>query len=418
MLKSKEELELYLTKEIYKFVGDRETPKAIYYYCLETYNIPKSLMSDYVTTRKPLAEASEFILFCLLDAIEVVREHNQSIKDKFFAESEIKYFSSAKYNVEKIKFPLKFDMFEIMHDQWIGRTDLKTLMKFRAAQIINYNVNAQRPMQRKVNGEDITYRITVHEKNVSEITEAYRKGEYIPTVITLTIPADSDAEFFYDEEDHSLVVKSIEHFDITDGYHRFLAACRVCDEIEDFNYPMELRISNWSEKKAAHFVWQEDQKTKMNVEDSKAYNMYTDVNQCINRINGDANCLLCGEIHNNDSIINFTKLSGALEMLYFKRKMTKRESRALIMNVSKDFVENINILCEYDTKYMTEEYSHTQIYVVATCFDYYKGKDKSEMCHVIDKITERLESETWNFKTRIGRLALINETRRLIEEVR
>ena len=273
-------------------------------------------------------------------------------------------------------------------------------------------------MTKIIRGDDKAYKITLYEKSVAAIANSYKDETYISTPITLTIPEESTADFYYDEEKCELVIKSIDHFDITDGYHRYVAACRVCDEDETFNYPMEIRISNWSESKAKHFVYQEDQKTKMSTVDSKSYNMGSDVNLVINKINTNPECNLRGLINNNGGIINFALIADLVEILYFKGLPKRTAVRSMALQVSKDIIESFNILTEYDTKYLEEEYSYKQLVVVMTCFEYYKNKDKKDMCETIEKVFGAVEAADKDLTKRVNKVRFIKEVKRIIEEVR
>ena len=144
MLKEKKELEQYLEKKILSFISNTELCNKIYDYALEKYNIPKATASDYLSLRNPLAEANDFVLFCILDSIETVTETKKSVIPEFYVEKEIKTYSTSQFKVDKIKFPLKFKAIQIADDQWSSSIDFKTLMKLRAAQLIIYNENTQR----------------------------------------------------------------------------------------------------------------------------------------------------------------------------------------------------------------------------------------------------------------------------------
>ena len=181
MLKKKEELEQYLEKEILKIISNTELCIKIYDYIKDKYDIPRVITSDYISMRLPLEQASEFILFCLLDGIEKVINKNKTDIDKFFTMQEFKTYKDSKYEVNEIKFPLRLKMIQVADDQWIGKIDTKTLMNFRKAQLINYNANAQRTMQRIVKGEKEYYKITINKETVSAIKGLVKKNVYIPT---------------------------------------------------------------------------------------------------------------------------------------------------------------------------------------------------------------------------------------------
>ena len=420
MLRPKEELESYLKKEFYKNLTGNKKLKEICAYNNDVYDIPKSITSDYLSLRKPLIEANSFILFCLLDAIENVNNRTNSKIPEFFVEKEIKTYSKAKFDTGKIKFPLRFKMIQITEEQWIGYIDFNILMKLRAAQLIVYNEETQRAMQRVVRGEDETWKIAIKESSVVEIAESYENESYIPTPLTFNIPEDVESDFYYDENTCELVINTLDHFDITDGYHRYVSACRVCDKNDKFNYPMELRITAFTEEKAKHFIFQEDKKTKMKKMDSSSYNMNDDANIIVRRINSNSLCNIRGCINNNKGLINAGQLSDLIRFFYFKgiKVNEKGKRNQIIVSVSNDLIESFNMLTEYDSKYLDTSYTYKSLVVIITCFNHYKDKDKSNMCNVIKNVEAQVKSlGNVNISTRASRLRFIKEIRKILLEV-
>ena len=179
MLKGRNEFEKYLESQIIKVIANNEICKKICDYANEIYNIPKSLVSDYITMRLHLSQASEFILFCLNDSLEKAIDDNKTVVDKYFTMQEVKTYRISKYEVDKIKFPLKFKVIQINDDQWIGRVDVKFLILLRKSQMINYNINAQRNLTRIVHGDKEIYKITVNNHAVNEIKKvSYQMNLY------------------------------------------------------------------------------------------------------------------------------------------------------------------------------------------------------------------------------------------------
>lgn len=419
MLKAKTELESYLKKEFLKIVADNEKHRAICDYSKAVYEIPRSITSDYITLRTPLTEATEFILFCLLDALEKVTDKSRSKIDEFFVEKEVATYSKTKLEVDKIKFPLRFKMIQIADDQWIGSIDFKMLMKLRAAQLINYNENAQRTMQKIIRGDTEIYKIAINEDAVRTIAELYKNNVYIPTPFTLNIPEEAyENDFYYDESNCELVIRSLEHFDILDGYHRYLASCRVCDENSKLNYSMELRIVSFAEEKAKQFIYQEDQKTKMKKMDSDSYNMNDDANATVSKINTNPSCNLKGLIANNKGIINFSQLAELVKILYFSDVKSKENGRKIMISVAKDLTESFNLLTEYDIKYLTKPYKHRDLTIIMVCFAHYSDKDKSDMCETIEKVfIESQKLGTTNFSNKSFRKKFMKDIESILMEV-
>lgn len=420
MLKAKVDLEKYLEKQVLKFVTSSETINNICEYAEKQYDIPKGFTSDFITMRVSFMEANEFILFCILDSIEkITKEANDIRNDKlkeYFTENEIKIYSTSKYNVEKIKFPLRFKAVQIADDHWISKIDFKTLMKLRAAQLINYNEETQRTMERIVRGNTEIYRIKVDKSAVYAIENSYKDGTYIPTPLTFNIPEDAEADYYYDEEKMELVIRKLDHFDINDGYHRYVAACKACDSDRNFNFTMELRIVGFPEYKAQHFIYQEDQKTKMPKIDSDTYNQNNLANQIVERLNHDPRCNLKGLIRRNNGIINYADLAGLINYYYISRE--KEKGNQLLISVKNELVANFNELTEYDSSFLTKRYQFKKLMAIMHCFAYYSDKDKTNMVEVIVQVIDKLkELEGVDFSSRTPRRSLSNEINKLLEEV-
>lgn len=420
MVKARSEIEKYLEKEIMKIIANNEVCVGICDYVKDTYEIPRVITSDYISMRLPLEQASEFILFCLLDGIEKVTKQHKIEIDKFFTMQEFKTYKNSKYEVEKIKFPLRLKMIQVAEDQWIGKIDTKTLMQLRMAQLINYNVNAQRTMQKIVRGEKEFYKITINKETVSALKELFVKNVYIPTPFTLNIPLDSDTNFYYDEDKCELVIKSIDAFDISDGYHRYVTTCSIHDDDKEgtFNYNMELRIVNFSDDKVRQFIFQEDQKTKMKKVDSNSFNMNKAANVVVTRLNESPMCNLQGLISRNQGIINFGYLADFVSYFYFKSVTNKEKEKSVTIAALKELTENFNMITEYDDKYLEKSYSFRQLAAIMCMFDYFKDKDKRHMLEIMDEVikrTEKLDSKKFYSKT--PKKSMMNDIEAIIKEV-
>ena len=420
MLKDKKALEQYLDVQCGKIVFDNDKCKLVYVYANETYDIPKSIISDLISKRKSMSEVSEFVLFILLDSMNNALE-NTRIEgiDEFYTEQEVQYYRKSKYENSTIKFPIIFKAVEIDDSQWIGKIDIKTLMQLRAAQLINYNTNAQRTMQKVVKGDRESYKITLNHKAVREIAKGYEQNTFIPNTITLNMPVEIDPEFYYDEDSCSLVIKSLDHFDITDGYHRYIAACQVSDLNNDFNYNMELRIVNFTEDKAKNFIFQEDQKTKMRKVDSNSMNMNKSANIVVTRLNENIRCNFKGLISRNEGIISFGELAELVDYFYFKNA-TKEKERTISMQAVKELTDNFNMLTEYNFEYLERKMSYKTLLAAMFCFDYFKinNYDKSNICEVIEKTAEELaKSDNKKFQNKTPRKSLMIEVEKIVKGV-
>lgn len=307
MLRDREFFDL-MNKKITQLYGDPKRIKPISEKINKKFDIPQGLLTDYLTLRVPVEDASDFVLFGLSEEFFSTFQIQ-----KHFSEEEIKFYSKTKFKVETISYPLKFDMIQINTSQWIGRITAKQLMEFRDAQIINYNERTQRTMERKVSHGYEYYQIAINDIAVKEIENSYEKGIYIPNTITLNLSDDSEADFVYDGEHKQLIIKKLKYFDILDGYHRYKAISKAYNMDDDFDYEMELRIVNFSEKQARQFIWQEDQKTKMNKIDSASYNQNDWSVYICERI---AKNLPSGTVSRNKGTIDLGSLAACVKPIY------------------------------------------------------------------------------------------------------
>lgn len=421
MLKDRKELEKYLSNKFMQ-IFQHKLDKNVYNYANEQYSIPKGLVSDLITERISLQEASEFVLFILCDSINSSLYElggNRRLTDisMFYTETEINYYLKQKYKEEAIEFPLVFKMVQIEDDQWIGKIDVQTLIKLRKAQIIKYNINTQRVMKKKVKGEKVVWKIAIIKKSINEIADAFKKRVFIPNTITLNIPYESEADYYYNENTCEFIVKSIDCFDITDGYHRFLGAANVADLDPAFNYNMELRITAFSEDKAISFIGQEDKKNHMKKIDSESMDMNKECNMVVRSINEDARFYFKGMISRNDGIIPYAELSSLVDYFYFKNSK-KEDRRRTIIIAAKEIINNFNLLAENNPSYLEKRMDYNMLLAIMFCFDYYKKNnlDISNICEIIESLKTKI-IETGAFKGRKLNTSLMNRLEKIIQEV-
>ena len=287
---------------------------------LKENGIPVSITSDILTLRRDPSTESIFVLY------HILRKLDKDSVDKFFTEKEQAEFSKEKFEAKDVKFPLKFKAIQIKDDQWVSSITVKELMNFSKAQMINYNENAQRVLKRIIKGGEEVYRIQLNKAAVNAIEESFRLGRYIPNMLTLNIPQDDDSDFFYNETTGELVIKKIKMFDILDGYHRYVAMCNLFIQDSSFDYPFELRITNFSDEKARQFIWQEDQKTKMSRVDSNALNNYNNGNIIVSKLK-DSNY---GSLIGRNNIIDEAVLSEAINAIFVTNKKKRHTNSEII----------------------------------------------------------------------------------------
>ena len=382
MLKSRSELESFLEKKCESIVFDNELCEKIREYMLAKYDIPTGTTMDMIA-RNILGNQTEFVLFCLLDGIDYI--NNKNYKAEFYTELEIKQYLAEKLELDTVKFPLRLKCLQVSDDQWIGAADTNFFMKLRRAQLIRYNANAQRVMKRIIKGESVLFKLVPNKIAIKAIRTLMKSGMYVPTTITLNIPYDSDAKFYYDEKENELVIKELDAFDISDGYHRFLAMCEESDSNSNFNYPMEVRIINFTDEKTRQFIYQEDQKTKMARGSSDAMNTNRPSNNVIDKLNEMTTFEFKGLIGLNDGTVNYAALSDVIEYFYFKAK--REYSNIDIRNTRDDVKTKLNALAEYNDKYLSKNLGLKELALIFYVFN--KETDLMEACKIIDDAFEK-----------------------------
>lgn len=415
-MKDKEIVKEVLLNKFRKIILNKSDELKMYKYAYDKYNLQMGVFADYVSERKSLDEVSNIMFFMMLDSHEAIVNPNKNIISKYFTEKEIEDFSKIKIENEEIQFPLIFNVVAISDDQWIGSIDTDFLISLNENQLINYNPETQRTMQHVIRNGNDYYCIKVNSNAVNSISKEMSSSTYIPSPITLNIP-EGEEDFVYIPDKHQLIINSIKAFDIIDGYHRFLGInkCKTIDE--EFNYHMELRITHFNVEKAQRFIYQEDQKTKMTKVDSDSYNMSSPGVIVSNKINENSLCNIKGYIGRNNSKINIAKMAELITFLWFPG--SKKEDRKRIIEVSKELVDDFNIITEANPEFLDMEYNNKVLTCVMVTFYYYKDKtDKTNMAKVIIETIK--ESDSINkrrfYQTRKITQSLYNDIIDIIKE--
>ena len=395
-MKAKAELAEKVTRELERGVVDKKKMKGLTKVLNEKYDIPVSIASDIISLRSDVKFTTDFVLFC------VTEELAPTLIEVYYSDSEIEKYSNTKYTQRKTAFPLHFDMIKISDDQWIGSITAKQLMKLRDMQLINYNENAQRTMQHILRGDVEYYRIALNKSAVSQIEDLYSNGSYIPNTITLNIP-ETEYDYKYDEETHDFMISKIDHFDIIDGYHRYIAMSDLVNK-GSFDYPMELRITTFSDSKAQQMIWQEDQKTKMRRIDSKSLNQNDFATRICNQINADKQSNLCGLISRNKGVINAAYFCNIVQMLY----ATQVKNRGDEIKIKNEISAGLNELTSEDVSLLntpwTFEYTLAAILAI--------GADTVS----VDKVAE-LQEKVGVFHSKMLTQAEVRRVKNIAKEV-
>ena len=215
-------------------------------------------------------------------------------------------------------------------------------------------------MQRIVRGNKESYKIVINAKAVKEIKASLSQGNFIPNVITLNMPETTD--WTYDQRRNLLTINQIPAFDISDGYHRYLAMCQLKEVNEDFNYPIELRIISFPDDKVKQFIYQEDQKTKMRKVDSASMNMSSPANIALERLNTDTMFDLKGKVLRNGGQINFSYAGNIVDFIFFKGM--KSSPMSDILGVKNKLKNGINAFVEENPDWFDKRFTFEELLIL------------------------------------------------------
>lgn len=395
-------------------------------YLMKKYNILSTTVMRYINNSKELINATEFDLFVLTDGLDEL-DKTKLIKT-FFSEEEIKYYKKRKYEREKFKFPIIIPCIPVRNDQWIGAVDASFFMKLRDSQMIRYNPEAQRVMKKvtRRKGGLETYTIAVNNKAVEEIKESMRSDSYISDEITLNIPEDMDCKMEY--VDGELIINKLDYFDISDGYHRYLAMGQLYDEDHEFNYPMEIRIIRYSNNKVKRFIYQKDQKTKMSKIDSSSMNMDSFSNIIAEQLNTEYSAgefVLHKKINRTGGTINLPELSQIINYFYTPaNNRQKKYSLKEITSIRNEIKDGLNeFFIEVYPKDIEEsdehiDYRNLLIIMYAIKMNLINTMNKKELYKKYISCSEYLHSEECKkyFKTRTPKLSQVNIIKEMFEQ--
>jgi len=365
----------------------------------DSFGIPEDVSSDYLSYRKDFDECDEFVLYAITKVIcgtEVLKKH--------FSGKEINHFDKKKFEIKKLEFPFVFKMIQIRDNQWIGKITVRQLIEISNAQLIHYNENTQRTLQRVYSGGIEYYRIALNKSAVEEIRKSYDRGSYIPNTLTFNLPEGT--EFDYNERTCEFSIINMEYMDIIDGYHRYIAAIKESNLNPYFDYEMEIRFVCFSEEDAKKFIFQEDQKTKMSKIDSESFNQDDYGNKITNMVNSNSKCMLAGKISTgSEQIINAPELSRVLNEVYIpKGKLVTSQ----IITISTEIVNAINTIVSEDLKLLDNRWSFSFIVSALFC-----TKQKKIDINTINKLQKSIEDSEdnllYNKHVKKGNLEKIEE---------
>lgn len=368
MLKSRADLEKYLEiKKRELNIKRKKQVTALAVKAYERFKIPTGEFIDIVSGRTELSQLSDFYLFCFTYMIDLMED--TLVHQEYFTDKEISLYQQIQVQDElKDFFPIVFDCTQTAPDQWVGSTSVSFFMKLRKLQLIRYNPETQRSMNKVIRGEKEIFKISINKSATEQIAKSYEDETYIPDTITLNILPEIDADFHYDAKNKQLIINSISHFDMIDGFHRFFAMGFVEDSRKDFDYPMELRITNFNSTKSKQFIWQQDQKTKMRKIDSDSMNMNNSAVVLLESLNQDVTSPLKGMLRRNGGQINIGEFSRIVDYYYFKNVPASKH-RTHSITVKKKINDMFNKLFEFDAEFIERSYSYTDLIFIVNAFE-------------------------------------------------
>ena len=391
MLKEKRDLVERIQQYLKKIVFNNKKQDAIIEYCYEGFQFPEDLISDYLRGHKEISMADIPTLYCIAAAID--KQSKSSLVKEFFTDIEIKELTGYKYEKEAAVLPLRFKMIPVTTDSWIGPIPARELVSLYQRQLISYNANTQRALKYVFRRGQSNYRIAVNKQAVTQIVELFQNGQYISNTLTLNIPMDADSIFAYNQSSMELVITKLKHFDILDGYHRLLAIFQLVNSDPDFDYPMELRITNYDENKAKQFIFQEDQKTKMKKVDSEAYNVFSPSTRVINKLNTDPLSNIQGMVTMDGQYISQPWFNHIVQSLFF-RGVKREEGRKIVALVTQSLMDTFNAFTDFDSNYLVKKWSYKEILSVGyIAYQVYHGKSYSDIGNKIANLIGRMEKD-------------------------
>lgn len=365
MIKARKLLEAELIERFTALMSERKTARLSTYAILiglyEKYNYPSNLATPVIHKTRAIEQltSEELFWFASVTLPERLQE--------YYSETEIKKYSMIKYVKEEMS-ELSIQCVEVVAGkQWIGvlPNAAKTLMDLRDNNKIFYNPNAQRAMtMERIKDGRVLWRITLHKNVLNKIRECFRSEKFVPNTITLNIDPDTDTEVYYSNGE--LRVTNLDHFDIIDGFHRFVALCKERTSDPEFCYPMEIRITRYSDAKASYFVWQEDQKTPMKKKEAAALNTESIESKIARRLNESDGCLQ-DQIGRNNGLIRTEDLVYAIKKVYDTDKIEILNTAEFVKETAKQINRKWNEFIDKYGSHFENGYSSDDIHRIVQC---------------------------------------------------
>lgn len=354
-------------KQLLTVKRDREVLQGYVIEMQKRHDISPSDVFNHICLKEDIETLGEEYLFALVEAVA------PALLETGWNKNEIKKLR--KWKKSKLSVPNEIRNMSVVvpGEQWIGVMQISELMKFGDAQMLRYNENTQRPLQFVHHGKIEYLRPYVNRRSEADITKLLSEGNFIPN--TLTLQANEEAVLEYDEDEHILSLKSIDHFDILDGYHRYRAIINCHNSNPDWDYPMEIRIVQFTEDKAKKFIYQENHQNKMKHTAAEALNPAAPQNQVVKRLNEDSGCYLYDLIKRNGGIVGADDLGTVIGKCYFPSQGVTTNAtalRSLVIKTASDIKQKLNDICELDENLTKEKWDYKFTFTVIYCI--HEGK--------------------------------------------
>ena len=338
--------------------------------CKRIYGIPESAISNYLYNIEDIENINDDLLGPVAETV---------LGEKVVAE----YIDSASYKGYKYEEISVLDEFhpviQVAPDQWITFIDCDDLIVLYDSGKIRYNPETQRPMRRTRSGNTEVYRFYKNDKAIAEMADALRRDLFIPNTITINLLKsgfEGNLEENYNEASATISFRSIDHFDLLDGYHRFLALRRVKLLDSSFEFTMELRITNFTLDKARQFIFQEDQKTKMTKVQSASYN----TNDIANQVVGYLKQKFPDLIARNGGIIDEALLARAINDIYMGKNVPRVKSEQVKFRneIANELEGKLSDYVNANPELIDQAWDKDRIAVFIWCCKDYKGDNLNE----------------------------------------
>lgn len=379
MKKSRDSLDKFLEVILNKYITSSKIEADVIRICKEEYNLPEFRTRTIISNDASTAELREIEIYWILTAIKKVNKNADINVGDYFTDIEIENYNKAKFQEPGIKFPIVLEACQVNDNQWITTIDVATLIKWRSS-LMRYNKEIQRRLE-TVNSNGITYeKISLNTSSVKKMVKLFENKEFVPNVITLNIP-ELESDFTYDKANRLLIINSIDHFDMTDGYHRLVALSKVLERNPFFSFTMELRITHFSEVGASFFIWQEEQRTPLPKKDVASYNLNSMENVITRRIADSTSCNLYGMIKRGGQV-DFATFSGMVKELYVSKGIEQKMATTVM--ICNDLIKGINAITETHTDLLNGKMDISTIRIMVYCCHKYYKQDKADLPELFD----------------------------------